>query len=418
MKLNTSLNKNIIYLTIVQGSTYILPLLTFPYLVRVLGAEHFGVFGFCQATMQYFVLLTEYGFNWTATQKVAKLKSSKKNLSHFFWAVMWSKLFLACVAFIILSIVITFIPQFKILWLVILAFSPLIIGSVIYPIWLFQGMENMKWITISSILARLIVIPLTFILVKSPTDIWIAALLQGSTSLISGLVSLYIIYKRRWIGKISFDLKEVKLCLLDGWHVFVSTSAISLYTTSTIIILGFISGPIAVAYFSSANTIRNALQGLFNPINQGIYPRISSLFDGQREKAIDLIRKAVLYLGCLGVFLSMFLLVFSSPLVIYGLGEEYKPAINVLRWMAPIPLFIALSNIFGIQTMLNFGFKKQFSRILLSCGVLNIFIIVPFAIKFGASGAAMSILITEFLVMATMYIFLRSKGIYLFRPNK
>ncbi|WP_145586925.1 oligosaccharide flippase family protein, partial [Yersinia kristensenii] len=372
MKLNTSLNKNIIYLTIVQGSTYILPLLTFPYLVRVLGAEYFGLFGFCQATMQYFVLLTEYGFNWTATQKVAKLRSSKKKLSDFFWAVMWSKLFLACIAFIILSTVIIFIPQFKILWLVILSFSPLIIGSVIYPIWLFQGMENMKWITISSILARLIVIPLTFILVKSPTDIWIAALLQGSTSFISGLVSLYIIYKSRWIGKVSFDLNEVKLCLSDGWHVFVSTSAISLYTTSTIIILGFISGPIAVAYFSSANTIRNALQGLFNPINQGIYPRISSLFDGQRDKAIDLIRKAIIYLGCLGVFLSLFLLFFASPLVIYGLGEEYKPAINVLRWMAPIPLFIALSNIFGIQTMLNFGFKKQFSRILLSCGVLNI----------------------------------------------
>ncbi|MCB5321491.1 flippase [Yersinia intermedia] len=418
MKLNTSLNKNIIYLTIVQGSAYILPLLTFPYLARILGTEYFGVFGFCQATMQYFVLLTEYGFNWTATQKVAKLRSSKKNLSHFFWAVMWSKLFLACVACIILSIVIIFIPQFNILWLVILAFSPLIIGSVIYPIWLFQGMENMKWITISSILARLVVIPLTFIFVKSPTDIWIAALLQGSTSFISGLASLYIIYKGRWIGKVSFNLNEIKLCLLDGWHVFVSTSAISLYTTSTIIILGFISGPIAVAYFNSANTIRNALQGLFNPISQGIYPRISTLFDGQRKEAIDLIRRAALYLGFFGMFLSIFLFVFSSPLVIYGIGEEYKPAINVLRWMAPIPLFIALSNIFGIQTMLNFGFKKQFSRILLSCGVVNILIIIPLAIKFGASGAAMSILITEFLVMATMYIFLRLKGIYLFRPNK
>nr|WP_280113869.1 polysaccharide biosynthesis C-terminal domain-containing protein [Yersinia aleksiciae] len=86
--------------------------------------------------------------------------------------------------------------------------------------------------------------------------------------------------------------------------------------------------------------------------------------------------------------------------------------------MAPIPLFIALSNIFGIQTMLNFGYKKQFSRILLFCGAMNILMIFPFALKFGASGAAMSILITEFLVVLVMYIFLRFKGIYLFKPSK
>ncbi|HFP0913585.1 TPA: oligosaccharide flippase family protein, partial [Escherichia coli] len=66
---NTNLNKNIAYLFLVQGSSYLLPLITFPYLVRVLGPEFFGVLGFCQASMQYLVMLTEYGFNWTATQK-------------------------------------------------------------------------------------------------------------------------------------------------------------------------------------------------------------------------------------------------------------------------------------------------------------------------------------------------------------
>ncbi|MDU4094337.1 MAG: oligosaccharide flippase family protein, partial [Pantoea sp.] len=123
MKINTTLNKNIFYLALVQGSAYILPLLTFPYLVRVLGPVNFGVLGFCQATMQYLVILTDYGFNLTATQQVAKKRDNKIELSVLFWNVIWSKCFLAAVAFSALFLICLLVPKYQNDWHVLLAFS-------------------------------------------------------------------------------------------------------------------------------------------------------------------------------------------------------------------------------------------------------------------------------------------------------
>ncbi|VFS52827.1 oligosaccharide flippase family protein [Budvicia aquatica] len=139
MSINTSLNRNIFYLALVQGSSFILPLLTFPYLVRILGPEYFGILGFCQASMQYLVLLTDYGFNWTATQQVAKYREDRGELTNIFWSVIFSKLLLAVLAFILLLVVCFFVTKYQQLWMVLLAFSPMVLGNVIYPIWFFSG---------------------------------------------------------------------------------------------------------------------------------------------------------------------------------------------------------------------------------------------------------------------------------------
>lgn len=152
-------------------------------------------------------------------------------------------------------------------------------------------MERMKWITLCTISARLCVIPLTFIFVSSKADIWLAALIQGSVNFIAGCIGLFLILNRGWISGACFNLKRIKQSLIEGWHVFLSTSAISLYTISTTVILGFIAGPVAVGIFNAANTIRNAAQGLLSPITQAIYPRINSLFDNQYPLALALIKK-------------------------------------------------------------------------------------------------------------------------------
>ncbi|HDC4615146.1 TPA: flippase [Enterobacter cloacae] len=413
MTYNSTLNKNIFYLTLVQGSSYVLPLITFPYLVRVLGPEFFGILGFCQASMQYLVLLTDYGFNWTATQKVAKNKNDKEELTQIFWSVIFAKILLACCAFVILLIACLLIPQYKNVWYVLLAFSPLVIGNIIYPVWFFQGIERMKWITLCTISARLCVIPLTFIFVSSKADIWLAALIQGSVNFIAGCIGLFLILNRGWISGACFNLKRIKQSLIEGWHVFLSTSAISLYTISTTVILGFIAGPVAVGIFNAANTIRNAAQGLLSPITQAIYPRINSLFDNQYNLALELIKKTIRYVGGLALIGSILLFILSPWIIEIGVGTGYEKSIQVLRWIAFLPFIVILSNIFGVQTMLTHNYKKQFSRILLASGLLNLLILFPLVYYYSEVGAAISLLITETFVTVSMYLFLRYKQIYI-----
>ncbi|MFI3383754.1 flippase, partial [Escherichia albertii] len=410
---NTSLNKNIAYLFLVQGSSYLLPLITFPYLVRVLGPEFFGVLGFCQASMQYLVMLTEYGFNWTATQKVAINKNDRNKLTHIFWSVIFAKILLSILAFIVLIPICIFIERYREVALILAAFSPLVFGNVIYPIWFFQGLEKMKWISLCTITARAMLIPLTFIFVKSPVDVWIAALIQGTVNLFAGCISLYIIKRNKWVGRVVFSAKDIKENLVDGWHVFISTSAISLYTTSTTVILGFVSGPIAVGYFNAANTIRNAAQGLLNPITQAIYPRINSLLDTNYSQALNLIKKSLRYIGALSLLGSSFLCLLAPYIISLTVGDKYLYSVDVLRWMAFLPFVLVLSNIFGVQTMLTHNYKKEFSYILVLSGVLNLSIIFPLVYKYSAIGAAISIFITESFVALAMYLFLQIKKIYI-----
>ncbi|WP_318527747.1 flippase [Enterobacter sp. K16B] len=412
---NSTLNKNILYLALVQGSSYILPLITFPYLVRVLGPEFFGLLGFCQASMQYLVLVTDYGFNWTATQQIAKNKNDKHELTQIFWSVIFAKFFLALFAFIILLIACLFIPQYNSVWYILLAFSPLVIGNIIYPVWFFQGIEKMKWITLCTISARCCVIPLTFIFVSSQKDIWLAALIQGSVNFIAGSIGLFLIVNRGWVSGFCFNLTQIKLSLINGWHVFLSTSAISLYTISTTVILGFVAGPVAVGIFNAANTIRNAAQGLLSPITQAIYPRINTLFDNEYQAALSLIRKCVRYVGGLAFIGSILLFILSPWLIEFGAGVGYEKSVDVLRLIAFLPFVVILSNIFGVQTMLTHNYKKQFSRILLASGVINLIIIYPLIYYYSEVGAAVSLLITESFVTISMYLFLRYKHIYIIK---
>jgi O-antigen flippase len=415
LKSNSTLTKNIIYLFIVQGSAYILPLITFPYLVRILGAEFFGILGFCQASMQYFVLLTDYGFNWTATQAIAKNKDNKSKINEIFWSVFWAKLLLTLISVIVLILVTLSIAKYRDYANVMIAFFPLVIGNLLFPIWLFQGMEKMKTITIATLIARALIVPLTFIFVQVPQDVWIAALIQSSVNVIAGLISLYFIYREGWIGKVEFNLLSIKSCLRDGWHVFISTSAISLYTTSTTVILGFLSGPIAVGYFNTANTIRNAAQGLLNPVSQAVYPRINAIFNSDYQGALRLIRKLIIYLGGLAFLGSLTMFIIAPVLIEYGAGPGYEPAIDILRIMAFLPFIIILSNIFGVQTMLTHNFKKQFSTILIASGVLNLAIIFPLVMFLQQDGAAISVLITEIFVTSSMYLFLSKKNIHVIK---
>lgn len=123
------------------------------------------------------------------------------------------------------------VPEYNKHAVIIWSFVPALVGNLIYPIWLFQGKEKMKWLTLSSILSRLAIIPLTFIFVNTKSDIAIAGFIQSSANLVAGIIALAIVVHEGWIGKVTLSLHNVRRSLADGFHVFISTSAISLYST-------------------------------------------------------------------------------------------------------------------------------------------------------------------------------------------
>ncbi len=402
---------NILSLFSLQGFTYILPIITFPYLTRVLGPDNFGLLAFALAFIGYFQVLTDYGFNLSATREVSIHHENDAKVSHIFSSVMVSKFFLLILSLIIMTILVFSIEKFRINWLLYYFTFGLVIGNLLLPTWFFQGMQKMKYISLLNIGALLIYTASIFIFIRIPADYIYVPLINSIGSITMGIVALMIIHKYFNINFVLPTINDIKNQLSEGWHVFISTVAISLYTISNTFILGFFASNTIVGYFSVANRIITIATGLLGPISQSIYPHISSLAMKSKEDAIKFIKKITIIIGAFSLIISIGILLLSGIIVYILAGIQFNESILLLRIMAFLPFLIALSNIFGIQTMLTFNYKKAFSNIIIIASAVNIILALLLAPIYKDVGIAVAVVITETLVTIVMFLYLKNKGI-------
>jgi PST family polysaccharide transporter len=403
--------ENFLSLSFLQVANYIFPLITLPYLVRVLGPEKFGLISFAQAFIGYFMILTDYGFNLSATREIAIYREDKEKVSGIFSSVMMIKFFLFLLALGIMSVIVFTFEKFrKDLEIYYLTFG-MVLGQVLFPVWLFQGMERMKYITFLNILAKLIFTIAIFVFVRKVEDYLYIPLLNSLGFIVAGVLSLWIIFKDLGIEFRMPSWKGIKHQLKEGWYIFISTVAISLYTISNTFILGLFTNNTIVGYYSAAEKIIRAIQGLLGPISQTIYPHVSKLMYESKESGIKFLRKVTLLIGSFSFVLSLIIFIFADLIVRIVLGSQYTESVIVLRIFAFLPFIIGLSNIFGIQTMLTLNFKKAFSNILISASCLNLVLALILVSSLKHIGISISVLISEMFVTLSMYIYLKNKGI-------
>jgi len=403
--------ENFISLSILQGANYILPLITLPYLVRVLGPEKFGLLAFAQAFVAYFGILIDYGFNLSATREVSIHRDNKEKLNEIYSSVTIIKISIYIISLILMSIIVFSFEKFKKDYLLYYLYFLGMISGILFPSWLFQGLEKMKYITIINIATRVFFTIMIFVLIKEQTDYYFVPILNSIGGILGGFAALWIIrknfnikFKIPTLDRILYELKE-------GWHIFISTVAISLYTVSNTFILGLFTNNTIVGYYSAAEKIIKAVQGLLTPVSQTIYPYISKLVKESKEKGLKFLQKITFLIGGISFISSLILFIFADLVVKFLLGNQYEESVPVLRILAFLPFIIALNNIFGIQTMLTFNYKEAFSKILISASIINIllaFILVPLYQHIGISFA---VLISEIFVTVFMFLFLQNKGI-------
>ncbi|MEF3281017.1 MAG: flippase [Elusimicrobiota bacterium] len=389
---------NFFYLSILQAINYLLPLVTFPYLVRVLGVEYFGLLSFAGATVAYFNIITDYGFNLTATREISIHRDDKSKLSEIFSSVMIIKFALMCISFLLLGILIYSFEKFRKDAMIYFLIFGGVIGQVLFPVWFFQGIERMKYITYINLLSRLIFTVAIFIFVKKKDDYYMVPILGGLGGIVGGVYALYFI--RRYFG-IEFAFQKIdtlKYYLREATQIFISNVAISLYTVSTTFILGLFTNNTIVGYYAAADKIIHAFKVLMVPLSQTLYPFMSSKFHNDPQRAFRVIRKLAKVIFAFTFLISMFILLYSKTIIYLFLGNQFKDSIILLQIMSFLPMIVALSNLYAVQGLFALRRQEIVNNFLLKISLFHIMHIFITTYYFEAIGASISVVLTEILV--------------------
>ena len=384
-----------------------------PYLVRVLGVEKYGLVNFAFAFAIYFTTLTDYGFSLSATREIAVEKNNQAKLEAIFNSTFFSKILLLVPTTAIYFFVVLLVPYFNVdkMLYIIVYFS--IIGSLLFPNWFFIGIERMQLIAIINIIFRVMSVIAIYLLVQNSNDILVYATIICSYQILVGIAGiLYIVYSG--FCKIKFPGWNLVFARIrKGFSIFTSSFAIMLYTTSNTFVLGLLSGTTAVGLFSGADKMRLAAQNIGGIAGQTVYPHTANLFAKSKLIAKTFLKKYTKIFGVLFLFLGIVLFFGSDFIIRTFLGVEFVDSIIVLKILSFLPLIIFLSNLFGIQIMLNLGFDKAFNRIIIAAALIHLtllFLLIP---HFAQIGTAISMLVTEVFVTTSMITFVLKRKLFI-----
>jgi PST family polysaccharide transporter len=408
------LTGNFASLSVLQIANYVLPFITVPYLTRVLGPSNYGLIGFAAALINYFTILTGYGFNLSATKEISLKRDDRERISEIFSSVMIIKLALLALSLILVLAVVYSFDKFRADASVYLFSFGFVVNNALFPVWLFQGMERMKYITYINLAGRVALTAAIFLFVTNEDGYVLYVILSSVTAVLVGVASLACalrVFKLRFVVP-TFD--ELRRQAIEGWYVFISSISIVLYTSSTTFILGLFTNNTVVGYFTGADKIRQAVQGLFAPVFQTLYPYVNKLAHDSKEQALEFMRKEVLYLGLVGSFVCLLVFINAEFLVGVILGGEYAASVVLLRILAFIPVLNILGNILTVQCLLSLGLKRDYLLVYVVTSVVGVLAMIYLTHGYGAPGVSFSVVFVESLAIAMTLYRLRRNGINLF----
>lgn len=351
---------NFIWLGVLQASNYALPLLTTPYIFRVLGEKDFGIIMTAQYFIQLFIFVCDYGFAYTATKNITLNKDNRTKVSRIFWSVIIIKCCLCIFSVISLTALLLANPNYGNNYAVYVAMFAMVLGQILFPVWLFQGFEKMQFITIISVIPRIITTITMFILVKDGNDTLMAAVLMSVGYLAGGIISfIFSIYKFK-IKIILPAVKELKREFKDGWIIFLSIMGSSIYTTGAGPMLSLLThNDILVGYFAAADKLVRGITSMYNPIIQGFFPYIAHKMKQSVAEGIRTFRKYFIRLTALTLCGSLGIFFLGGWVGTQIFGPDFENSIEIIKILSVIPLFGVTGQAYAYLLYNNIGWSKK-----------------------------------------------------------
>ncbi|MEZ2353951.1 flippase [Caballeronia sp. RCC_10] len=406
---NTRLRRNMALMVLSFVGNYAASFATFPYLTRVLGPAHFGLFAFATAVAAYGALFSEWGMSLAGPRAVIACRDDKARLNALIWSVLGAKTLLYVAATFVFVLLLragvggaAAGPALWVSWLGVTA-------NVLTMHWLFQGMERFKLITFMVLISRAVTLPLTFWLVRSPNDVAIAAAIQAAGPFLAAIFSLYIARRDGLVGSPAISLGAVFARIRESADMFVATASVTLFGAANAIILTSHAGPYAAGIYAGADKIRTVCALVPAQLGMVLYPRIGSLFTRRKREASRLTARGAaltIFVSVCGAAISM---CFAGSITSIVLGNDFTGAADVLRVLALSTVSGNLAYFAGLQILVPSGASKLRSVVIFAVGCMSVLMSLSLAQRFGALGAATSCLLCETLILIA-YIALIAKS--------
>lgn len=400
--------QNALWLYGVQFASYVFPLITVPYLSRVLNPEKFGLVMYGQAFVWYFITLSDYGFNLTATRRIAVHKDDPAAVSAIFNAVMWAKTMLMAAGFAAMTAAVFSVPRLRAEWPLFFISFLTVVGGVLFPMWLYQGLEKLRLAAIRDFAGKLIATALVFVLVKEQSDYLLASAIQSGAGVITGAISLIAvpflfgirIGRPRW--------PDIVESLREGWPVFLSLASLTVIFSTNIFILGLVATPAQLGHYMAANRLIVAVRMLVGPAVTALYPYISRMAAESGGNAVAFLRKYGFAIASPFLAASIALFVGADLIVRLLFGPEYGNTAGLLRILAMSPFLLSVAHTFTTYFMLAFGYDRQWMRMVVQSMIFNFTILGPALWYFRPDiGMAVVGILMEIFPVVASYLFFR-----------
>ena len=381
--------KNFGYLSILELATHLFPLITMPYLGRVIGVQGFGILAIGMSVVAYFKSFTNYGFEYSAVRDVARCRTDNEEASRRVSLTFFSKAFLMLVSIVILGICCATIPFLREYSLVIWCTFLLVPGVVLNTDWVFQAYEDMHFITVRSILAKVITTAFIFICIRQRDDYLWQPILESIGIMIPSLMGLYVMHKKYGLRVVVPSMRDILHELRAGFNMFITVFLPTIYTNLNVLVLGSFQGKEATGIYNGGSKFTSLAFSLFKLISRTVYPLFSRKLGYHALYA----RFSLL----LSVFISLVFFVFARPLVLLLLGPEFEPTITVLRIVAFTPIAMSLMNSYGVNYLVLKNREHIMSRIILAVTIFGLAVGIIGAVYYSYVGVAVASLSTQFL---------------------
>lgn len=393
---------------------YIAPLVTIPYIVRVVGPEKFGIISLAQALAYYFSVIAEYGYGISGVQYIAQNQKDNLKCSEIVKNIFIIQILMTLCCLIILIFILKVYPPFRSYQNIFLYAFLTVPANILLALWFYLGMEKVKYINYVSFTSRLLYIVAIFLLIKKIDDYYLIPLLNSLSFLIAAIYSLYLMINK---FKIRFT-KNVKIkfyiYLKNDISIYISIFFTNLYRNSNILILGLIAPEAAVGFYSAGEKIIKAIQGAFTPITQVLYPYVSRIKITSMTRSMTIIRRLLIIMGCLSLIISLFIIMLSKKVALLLFGPEFLSTGSIIAIASSVIFFGVINYIIGIIFMTNYSLKNEFAKSVIITGIINVISCSMLSYYYFEIGAAVSFATSEFILLVVMcYYIIKRKSTWI-----